>query len=58
MNGAEWDMKNYADRGGCYPPRLKTEVDNTQIVGKTRKCRARENFLNSADPTISEPGTG
>ena len=22
-------MKNYADRGGCYPPRLKAEVDNT-----------------------------
>ena len=21
-------MKNYADRGGCYPPRLKAEVDN------------------------------
>ena len=22
-------MKNYADRGGCYPPRPKAEVDNT-----------------------------
>ena len=22
-------MKNYADRGGCYPPGLKAEVDNT-----------------------------
>ena len=21
-------MKNYADRGGCYPSRLKAEVDN------------------------------
>ena len=22
-------MKNYADRGGCFPPRPKAEVDNT-----------------------------
>ena len=22
-------MKNSADLGGCYPPRLKAEVDNT-----------------------------
>ena len=22
-------MKNSADQGGCYPPRLKAEVDNT-----------------------------
>ena len=22
-------MKNYAGRGGCYPPKLKAEVDNT-----------------------------
>ena len=21
-------MKNYADRGGCYPPRVKAKVDN------------------------------
>ena len=21
-------MKNYADQGGCYPPRLEAEVDN------------------------------
>ena len=21
-------MKNYADQGGCYPPRLEVEVDN------------------------------
>ena len=26
MNEAEQDVKNYADRGGCYPPRLKAEV--------------------------------
>ena len=22
-------MKNYADQGGCYPPKLKAEADNT-----------------------------
>ena len=22
-------MKNFADQGGCYPQRLKAEVDNT-----------------------------
>ena len=25
---AEKDVKNYADQGGCYTPRLKAEVDN------------------------------
>ena len=25
---AEKDVKNYIDRGGCYPPRLKAELDN------------------------------
>ena len=29
LNEAEYDMKNSAGRGGCYPPRLKAEVDNT-----------------------------
>ena len=27
LNEAELDAKNYADRGGCYPPRLRAEVD-------------------------------
>ncbi len=26
MDEAEYDIKNYADRGGCYPPNPKTEV--------------------------------
>ena len=25
---AEKDMKNYTGRGGCYPRRLKAELDN------------------------------
>ena len=25
---AEKDVKSYVDRGGCYPPRLKAELDN------------------------------
>ena len=29
MDEAEYDMKNYADRGGCYPPKPKAEADNT-----------------------------
>ena len=29
MNGAEKDMKNYADRGKSYPPTPKAKVDNT-----------------------------
>ena len=39
-------------------------VPGSQIVGKTRKKKAREKlfsclrFLNSVDPTISEPATG
>ena len=28
MNEAERDEKNYADRGGYYPPRLKADMDN------------------------------
>ena len=29
MNDAEYLMKNYGDRGGCYPLRPKAEADNT-----------------------------
>ena len=36
-------MKNQADRGGCYPPRPKGEVDNTL-----------RDLLNSSYPTKAE----
>ena len=36
-------MKNQADRGGCYPPKLKAEVDNTP-----------RDLLNSSHPTKAE----
>ncbi len=29
LDEAEYDMKNYADRGECYPPKPKAEADNT-----------------------------
>ena len=29
MNEAEYLMKNYGDRGGCYPSRPVAEADNT-----------------------------
>ena len=29
MNEAEYLMKNYGDRGGCYPSRPQAEADNT-----------------------------
>ena len=29
LDEAEYDMKNCADRGGCYPPKPEAEVDNT-----------------------------
>ena len=29
MNEGEYLMKNYGDRGGCYPSRPKAEADNT-----------------------------
>ena len=29
MNEAEYLMKNYGDRGGCYPSRPSAEADNT-----------------------------
>ena len=29
MNEAKYLMKNYGDRGGCYPSRTKAEADNT-----------------------------
>ena len=29
MNEAEYLMKNYGDRGVCYPSRPYTEADNT-----------------------------
>ena len=36
-------MKNSADRGGCYPPRPKAEVDNTL-----------RDLQNSSYPAIAE----
>ena len=30
MNEAEYLMKNYGDRGGCYPSRPQAEADNTR----------------------------
>ena len=29
LDEAEYDMKNYADLAGCYPPKPEAEVDNT-----------------------------
>ena len=29
LNKAEYDMNNYEARGGCYPPRPETKVDNS-----------------------------
>ena len=29
LDEAEYDMKNYSDRGGCYPPKPEAEVYNT-----------------------------
>ena len=29
LDEAEYDMQNYTDQGGCYPPKLKAEADNT-----------------------------
>ena len=29
MDEAEYDMKNYADRGECYPPQPSASADNT-----------------------------
>ena len=36
-------MKNQADRGGCYPPRSKAEVDNSL-----------RDLFNSSYPTKTE----
>ena len=43
MNEAEQDMKNYADQGGCNPPRPIAEVDN-----------ALRDLQNSLYPTKAE----
>ena len=31
MNEAEYLMKNYGDRGGCYPPRPTASTNNTLL---------------------------
>ena len=31
MNEVEYLMKNYGDRGGCYPPRPTASTDNTPL---------------------------
>ena len=39
-------MKNSADRGGCYPPRPKAEVDNTLRDLQNSSCPAIAEFNN------------
>ena len=39
-------MKNSAERGGCYPPRPKAEVDNTLRDLQNSSCPAIAEFNN------------
>ena len=32
LGEAEYDTKNYADRGGSYPEKPKAEADNTGVI--------------------------
>ena len=43
---AEYDMKNYADRGGCYPPKPNAEVDNTLRDLHNFSYRTKAEFSN------------
>ena len=62
MNEAECLMKNYGDRGGCYPSRPKAEADNTlrDIHNSSYDKKAEfnncfiihSNMLTSIDPSM------
>ena len=35
LNEAVYDMKYSADQGGCYPPRPKGAMTETEVAGKS-----------------------
>ena len=39
-------MKNYADRGGCYPPKPKAEADNTLLDLHNSSYHTKAEFNN------------
>ena len=39
-------MKNYADRGGCYPPKPKAEADNTLLDLRNSSYHTKAEFNN------------
>ena len=45
-NEAEYDMKNYADREGCYPPKQEAEVDNTLLGLHNSSYHTKAGFNN------------
>ena len=44
-----WDVNNYADRGGCYPTRLKAGVDNNVAIPKQLSL---SNLVSRASPPM------
>ena len=55
MNEAEQDMKNFADLGGCYPPRQSASVDYALLDQHNSSYPAQPHSLiaNSvSDPSI------
>ena len=46
-----WDVENYADRGGCYPTRLKAEVDyNAAVLNNWAKATSSPGLLHRCRP--------
>ena len=56
MNEAEYVMKNYGDREGCYPSRPQAEADNTlrDLHNSSYDTKAEFQFINIAK-TCSPP---
>ena len=46
LNDAQQDVKNYPYLGGCYPPRLKPEVDNIPRDSHYPSHRTKAEFSN------------
>ena len=45
-DGSEYDMKNYADPRGYYPPKPKAEVDDTLQDSHNSSYHAKPEFNN------------
>jgi len=45
LNEADYDVKKFADRGECYPPKLKANMDNNVGDLHNSSCYSKAEFI-------------